>query len=172
MVEVLIGDILESKAQTLVNTVNCVGVMGKGIALGFKKRFPDMYKDYLNRCKLGQIKLGQPYLYRRLIKPWILNFPTKEHWRSIASLDAMIKGMCYLKNHYKEWGITSIVVPPLGCGEGQRFPKQCERGWRARRDYIADWYQDEESLKTAGVEDCTAYRPADHRGCCALLRAG
>lgn len=119
MVEVLIGDILESKAQTLVNTVNCVGVMGKGIALAFRKRFPDMYKDYLNRCKLGQIKLGQPYLYRRPIKPWILNFPTKEHWRSIASLDAIIQGMRYLKNHYKEWGITSLAVPPLGCGEGQ-----------------------------------------------------
>lgn len=119
MIEVVIGDILESKAQTLVNTVNCVGIMGKGIALAFKKRFPDMYKDYIGRCKLGQVKLGQPYLYRRREEPWILNFPTKEHWRSIASLDAMIRGMRYLLEHYKEWGITSLAVPPLGCGEGQ-----------------------------------------------------
>ena len=119
MIEVVIGDILESEAQTLVNTVNCVGVMGKGIALAFKKRFPDMYKDYVGRCKLGQIKLGQPYLYRRSQKPWIVNFPTKEHWRSIASLNAIIRGMQYLREHYKEWGITSIAVPPLGCGEGQ-----------------------------------------------------
>jgi len=120
MIEVVIGDILESKAQTLVNTVNCVGIMGKGIALAFKKQFPDMYKDYIRRCKLGQVKLGQPYLYRRIEKPWILNFPTKEHWRSIASLDAIVRGMQYLLEHYKEWGITSLAVPPLGCGEGQR----------------------------------------------------
>ena len=119
MIEVVIGDILESKAQTLVNTVNCVGIMGKGIALAFKKRFPDMYKDYIGRCKLGQVILGQPYLYRRREEPWILNFPTKEHWRSVASLDAMIRGMRYLLERYKEWGITSLAVPPLGCGEGQ-----------------------------------------------------
>jgi len=119
MIEVVIGDILESKAQTLVNTVNCVGIMGKGIALAFKKQFPDMYKDYIRRCKLGEVKLGQPYLYRRIEKPWILNFPTKDHWRSIASLDAIVRGMRYLLEHYQEWGITSLAVPPLGCGEGQ-----------------------------------------------------
>jgi O-acetyl-ADP-ribose deacetylase (regulator of RNase III)/uncharacterized protein YwgA len=120
MIEVITDrDILESKAQTLVNTVNCVGVMGKGIALQFKKKFPDMYKDYLSRCQRGLVKLGQPYLYRRPEKPWIINFPTKEHWRSMASIDAIIKGMQYLLQHYKEWGITSIAVPPLGCGEGQ-----------------------------------------------------
>lgn len=119
MIEVVIGDILESKAQTLVNTVNCVGIMGKGIALAFKKHFPDMYKDYIRRCKLGEVKLGQPYLYRRIEKPWILNFPTKDHWRSIASLDAIVRGMRYLLEHYQEWGIISLAVPPLGCGEGQ-----------------------------------------------------
>jgi O-acetyl-ADP-ribose deacetylase (regulator of RNase III)/uncharacterized protein YwgA len=120
MVEVITDrDILESKAQTLINTVNCVGVMGKGIALQLKKKFPDMYQDYLYRCQRGLIKLGQPYLYRRPDKPWIINFPTKDHWRSMASIDAIIKGMQYLLNHYKEWGITSIAVPPLGCGEGQ-----------------------------------------------------
>lgn len=120
MVEVITDrDILESKAQTLVNTVNCVGVMGKGIALKFKKKFPDMYQDYLSRCNRDLIRLGQPYLYRRPDKPWIINFPTKDHWRSMASIDAIIKGMQYLLNHYKEWGITSIAVPPLGCGEGQ-----------------------------------------------------
>ena len=119
MVEVAIGDVLESKAQTLVNTVNCVGIMGKGIALAFKKRFPDMYEDYVRRCRSGEVMLGQPYLYRRKAEPWILNFPTKEHWRSVASLDAMIRGMRYLLEHYTQWGITSLAVPPLGCGEGQ-----------------------------------------------------
>lgn len=120
MVEVITDrNILESKAQTLINTVNCIGVMGKGIALQLKKKFPDMYQDYLSRCQRGLVKLGQPYLYRRPDKPWIINFPTKDHWRSMASIDAIIKGMQYLLNHYKEWGITSIAVPPLGCGEGQ-----------------------------------------------------
>ncbi len=119
MIEILKGDILDSKAQTLVNTVNCVGIMGKGIALGFKKRFPDMHKDYVRRCKAGEVKLGQPYLYRRLIGPWIINFPTKDHWRSVTRVEDIVQGMHYLINRYKDWGITSLAVPPLGCGEGQ-----------------------------------------------------
>jgi len=119
MVDVKIGNILDSKAQTLINTVNCVGIMGKGIALEFKKQFPDMYKDYVKRCKVGEVKLGQPYLYGRLILPWIINFPTKDHWRVVARLEDIERGMRYLISHYKEWGITSLAVPPLGCGEGQ-----------------------------------------------------
>ncbi len=119
MIKVLVGDLFESQAQTLVNTVNCVGVMGKGIALGFKTRFPDMYEDYAARCKAGVVKLGEPYLYRRLLEPWILNFPTKDHWRSMAKLEDIVRGLRYLKGHHEEWGITSLAVPPLGCGEGQ-----------------------------------------------------
>ena len=119
MVKVLIGNLFESEAQTIVNTVNTVGVMGKGIALEFKKHFPDMYDDYLARCKAGQVRLGQPYLYRRLLPPWIINFPTKEHWRSVARIQDIVQGLQYLEAHYKDWGITSLAVPPLGCGEGQ-----------------------------------------------------
>jgi len=119
MIAVRIGDIFESKAQTLVNTVNCVGVMGKGIALEFRKRFPDMYNDYVQRCKARQVKLGQPYLYERLAPPWILNFPTKDHWRSVSRLEDIIAGLHYLQDHCREWGIMSLGVPPLGCGQGQ-----------------------------------------------------
>jgi O-acetyl-ADP-ribose deacetylase (regulator of RNase III)/uncharacterized protein YwgA len=119
MVDVVIGDIFESKVQTLVNTVNCVGVMGKGVALGFRKHFTDMYEDYLARCRAGQVKLGKPYLYRRIPPPWILNFPTKDHWRSVAKLGDIVRGLEYLIDHYKEWGIASLAVPPLGCGQGQ-----------------------------------------------------
>jgi hypothetical protein len=93
--------------------------MGKGVALEFKNRFPDMYKDYEGRCAAKQVKLGRPYLFRRLIPPWILNFPTKEHWRSISRLEDIVRGLEYLKKHYREWGITSLAVPPLGCGQGQ-----------------------------------------------------
>jgi len=119
MIKVIIGNLFESKAQTLVNTVNCVGVMGKGIALEFKKRFPDMFKDYVSRCRRGEVRLGRPYLYKSLNQPWILNFPTKDHWRSVTKLEDIIKGLEYLLRHYKEWGITSLAVPPLGCGYGQ-----------------------------------------------------
>ena len=116
---VLVGDLFESDAQTLVNTVNTVGVMGKGVALAFRKRFPDMFEDYVARCRAGVVKLGEPYLYRRSVPPWILNFPTKEHWRSVARLSDIAEGLEYLERRYKEWGITSLAVPPLGCGEGQ-----------------------------------------------------
>ncbi|MFX0202810.1 MAG: macro domain-containing protein [Candidatus Hodarchaeota archaeon] len=119
MARALIGDLFKSRAQTLVNTVNCVGVMGKGIALEFKKRFPDMYKDYVSRCQKGEVKLGRPYLYKRAVPPWILNFPTKDHWRSLTKLDDIVNGLEYLFRHYKQWSITSLAVPPLGCGSGQ-----------------------------------------------------
>ncbi len=119
MVKVVTGDIFESKAQTLVNTVNCVGVMGKGIALEFKRRFPDMYEDYVARCRRGQVRLGEPYLFKRATPPWVLNFPTKDDWRSLAKLSDIVRGLEYLTVHYREWGITSLAVPPLGCGQGQ-----------------------------------------------------
>lgn len=119
MVKVLLGDILKSNAQTLVNTVNCVGIMGKGIALEFKEQFPDMFNDYVSRCNRKEVRLGKPYLYKRLTPPWILNFPTKGHWRSVSRIEDIVKGLKYLLQHYKEWGITSLAVPPLGCGQGQ-----------------------------------------------------
>jgi len=118
MIKVIIGDIFESQAQTLVNTVNCVGIMGKGIALEFKKRFPDMFKDYVRLCETKQVRLGRPYLFKRMFQPWILNFPTKDHWRSVSRLQDIIEGLRYLQQHYKAWGITSLAVPPLGCGHG------------------------------------------------------
>jgi O-acetyl-ADP-ribose deacetylase (regulator of RNase III)/uncharacterized protein YwgA len=119
MVKVIIGDLFASDAQTLVNTVNCVGVMGKGVALGFKKRFPEMYRDYVARCERHEVRLGRPYLFRHLTPPWVLNFPTKDHWRSVTKLEDIIEGLRYLKEHYQKWGITSMAVPPLGCGNGQ-----------------------------------------------------
>lgn len=119
MIQVKLGDLFESKSQTIVNTVNCVGVMGKGVALEAKKRFPDMFRDYVVRCERGQVCLGKPYLFKYLTPPWILNFPTKDHWRSVTRLDDIIRGLDYLIAHYEEWGITSLAVPPLGCGNGQ-----------------------------------------------------
>jgi uncharacterized protein YwgA/O-acetyl-ADP-ribose deacetylase (regulator of RNase III) len=116
--EVRIGNLLNAEAQTLVNTVNCVGIMGKGIALEFKKHFPDMFADYAARCKRGEVRLGVPYLYRGLFPPYVLNFPTKQDWRSVSRLGDIIRGLEYLVAHYQEWGIDSLAVPPLGCGNG------------------------------------------------------
>lgn len=117
--QILVGDILNSNAQTLINTVNCVGVMGKGIALEFKNRFPDMFDDYVERCDRGEVKPGVPYLYKALFPPQIINFPTKDHWKSISKVDDIERGLKHLVEHYKEWRITSLAIPPLGCGNGQ-----------------------------------------------------
>jgi uncharacterized protein YwgA/O-acetyl-ADP-ribose deacetylase (regulator of RNase III) len=119
VVQVLVGDLFQSRCQTWVNTVNCVGVMGKGVALEFRRQFPDMYRDYLDRVDRGEVRLGRPYLYKRLVPPWILNFPTKQHWRSLSQLTDLVEGLNYLEAHYREWGISSLAVPPLGCGQGQ-----------------------------------------------------
>ncbi len=119
MIRVLVGNIFESNAQTLVNTVNCVGIMGKGLALEFKKLFPDMYEDYVALCKAKKVRLGEPYIYYRLLPPWILNFPTKDHWRSVSRLSDIVAGLEYIEKYYQEWGITSLAVPALGCNNGQ-----------------------------------------------------
>src|SRR5882724_1927790 len=117
--KILVGDILQSRAQTLVNTVNCVGIMGKGIALEFKERFPEMFDDYVKRCAAKEVKPGIPYLYKRLLPPNIINFPTKDHWKSVSKISDIERGLQYLLSHYKEWEVTSLAIPPLGCGNGQ-----------------------------------------------------
>ncbi len=118
MIKVLIGDIFKSNAQTLVNTVNCVGVMGKGIALEFKKRFPEMFKDYIRKCQSGEVKTGRLDFYPDMFNKSVLNFPTKQHWRSPSRLEDIIAGLDYFIAHYIEWGIKSAAFPPLGCGNG------------------------------------------------------
>lgn len=112
------GDLLDSCAQTLVNTINCEGVMGKGIALRFKERFPKMYAEYKSKCEKGQVVTGKPYIYKGLIGPAILNFPTKNEWKSESKIEDIKAGLEHLTEHYKEWGILSLAVPPLGCGQG------------------------------------------------------
>jgi uncharacterized protein YwgA len=81
-----------------------------------------MFEDYVRRCQRGQIQLGRPYVYRDVYRAddhLIVNFPTKKHWRAVSRLDDIVAGLEYLKAHYREWGITSLAVPPLGCGNGQ-----------------------------------------------------
>ncbi|HEX4080656.1 MAG TPA: macro domain-containing protein [Rhizomicrobium sp.] len=118
MFKALIGDLFESRAQTLVNSVNCVGVMGKGVAEQFKRRFPEMFEDYKRRCEENSLRLGEPYLYRDASGTGIINFPTKDHWRSPSRLADIERGLDYLVAHIGDWGIASIAMPPLGCGNG------------------------------------------------------
>jgi O-acetyl-ADP-ribose deacetylase (regulator of RNase III) len=118
MFKALIGDIFASRAQTLVNTVNCVGVMGKGVAFEFKKRFPEMFADYAERCARKQVRLGEPYLYHDVSGAMIVNFPTKDHWRSSSRLADIERGLDYFVTHAAEWGIRSVAFPALGCGNG------------------------------------------------------
>lgn len=116
--QIMIGNIFDSKAQTLVNTVNCVGVMGKGIALEFKKRYPEMFKDYQELCSQNKVIAGKPYYYHDLFGTSIINFPTKDHWRSPSKLSYVIDGLDWFVDNYESLGITSIAFPPLGCGNG------------------------------------------------------
>lgn len=116
--KVKIGDLFESSCKTVVNTINCVGVMGKGIALEFKKRYPQMYREYVEKCDAGEVKTGIPYFYKDSNAQNVLNFPTKDHWRSPSRLSYIIDGLDWFVEHYEEYGIDSIAFPPLGCGNG------------------------------------------------------
>ncbi|MFN7455478.1 MAG: macro domain-containing protein [Pseudobdellovibrionaceae bacterium] len=117
MVTFVKGDIFKSPAQVLTNTVNCVGVMGKGVALEFKNRYPKMFGDYKAKCDQGKVKPGQPYLWEDDVVQ-ILNFPTKRNWRDNSLLQDIEDGLKYLAGSYEQMGIQSIAMPALGCGLG------------------------------------------------------
>lgn len=108
------GDIFNSKCEVITNPVNCYGVMGKGLALEFKKRFPDMFRHYQFLCYEGRLTLGNPWVYdfpRR-----ILLFPTKQHWKYPSKIENIEKGLQHLIIKYPD--IASIAFPALGCGLG------------------------------------------------------
>lgn len=117
-IQYLKGDIFDSKAHVIVNTVNCQGVMGKGLALAFKERFPDMFATYQHDCKSGKLHIGRPTIYTKST-PWILNFPTKNYWRYPSKLEYLEKGLDFLVARYKAVGITSIAFPKLGAQNGK-----------------------------------------------------
>lgn len=110
-------DIFESPAQVIVNTVNTVGVMGKGIAKQYKKLYPEMFKEYQYFCENKMLEIGNLWIYKTEGK-WVLNFPTKKHWRSPSKLEYIEEGLKKFVDTYKDKGIRSISFPPLGCGNG------------------------------------------------------
>ena len=129
--------IFESSAQTLVNTVNCVGVMGKGLALEFKNRYPAMFDKYKSFCDKGVFKPGVLWIYKSEDGKWILNFPTKIDWKSPSELYYIEEGLKKFVDIWKEKGITSVAFPLLGCNNGgldpdvviplmEKYLEQCE----------------------------------------------
>ncbi|WP_211442666.1 type II toxin-antitoxin system antitoxin DNA ADP-ribosyl glycohydrolase DarG [Collimonas humicola] len=115
------GNLLEAKVEALVNTVNTVGVMGKGIALMFKERFADNFQRYAAACKAKQVHTGQMFVteVRELDGPrWIVNFPTKQHWRAPSQMSWIVDGLQDLRRFLLENKVKSIAIPPLGAGNG------------------------------------------------------
>lgn len=121
MIKFMQGNLLEAHTEALVNTVNTVGVMGKGIALMFKERFGENFRLYAAACKAGQVQTGKMFIteVRELGGPhWIVNFPTKQHWRAPSQLAWVVEGLQDLRRFLVEHQVKSIAIPPLGAGNG------------------------------------------------------
>jgi O-acetyl-ADP-ribose deacetylase (regulator of RNase III) len=115
------GNLLDANVEAVVNTVNTVGVMGKGIALMFKDKFPENYKAYALACKRGEVQVGRMFVTESLELSgprWIINFPTKKHWRHRSKIDWIVEGLKDLRCIIAEKGIHTIALPPLGSGNG------------------------------------------------------
>lgn len=121
MIELTRGNLLEAKVEALVNTVNTAGVMGKGIALQFRKAFPDNYEAYRTECTAGRLQPGRMFIFETgsLVGPgYVINFPTKRHWRQPSRYEDIEGGLRALVQEVQRRGIRSIALPPLGCGNG------------------------------------------------------
>ena len=135
MITYVVGDLFTSPAKVLVNTVNTVGVMGKGIAKDFKRIYPEMFKRYQYFCKQGMIDIGKLWLYDEEPPKWILNFPTKKHWRGKSKIDYIEDGLRKFADTYDEKGIESISFPMLGCGNGELVWEEVQP---LMEEYLAD----------------------------------
>lgn len=121
MIKFTQGNLLEARAEALVNTVNTVGVMGKGIALMFKERFPDNFRKYSAACKAGEVETGRVFVTEvgELNGPrWVINFPTKQHWRGDSRMEWVVAGLQDLRKVLVDRSIASVAIPPLGAGNG------------------------------------------------------
>lgn len=121
MIEYRYGDILHADTEAIINTVNCVGVMGRGIALQFKNAYPDNFKAYAKACKAEQVKPGKMFVFetRQLTGPrYIINFPTKRHWKGKSRMEDIVSGLEDLIQVIEDNNIRSIAIPPLGSGLG------------------------------------------------------
>jgi O-acetyl-ADP-ribose deacetylase (regulator of RNase III) len=152
MIQLCQGDILSADAEALVNTVNCVGIMGRGIALQFRNAFPENYAVYKTLCDKKQLHPGKMLVFdlNRLENPrFIINFPTKRHWKGNSRIEDIQSGLKALVEEVKTRGIRSIAVPPLGCGLGGL-------NWREVRPLIEDAFKELPSVRTLIYEPAGA----------------
>lgn len=151
------GDLLKDSSEAVVNTVNCVGVMGKGIALQFKQRWPQNYKAYADACKYKQVKPGKVFIHDmgQWAEPrYIINFPTKVHWRGDSKIEYIESGLRDLIAQAERLGIKSIALPPLGCGNGGLE-------WSGVKRVIFDAFEDHPDIQVKLFEPKGAPRPQD-----------
>jgi O-acetyl-ADP-ribose deacetylase (regulator of RNase III) len=121
MIEFVHGNLFGAEVEAFTNAVNCVGVMGKGIALEFKRRYPDAFAAYKQTCDTGQLRLGQVFVFDRgkSVSPrYIVHFPTKNHWRDSSQIEDIETGLKSLVSELYKLQIDSIAIPALGCGLG------------------------------------------------------
>ncbi|MCY7331641.1 MAG: macro domain-containing protein [Pseudanabaena sp. CAN_BIN31] len=155
MIELTKGDILKADAEALVNTVNCVGVMGRGIALQFRKAFPENFKVYEAACKANEVQAGKMFVYdlNRLYSPrFIINFPTKRHWKGKSCIEDIKLGLADLLDVLQRHQISSIAIPPLGCGLGGL-------NWEEVRPLIIEAFQTAPSVNVLLYEPVGAPQP-------------
>lgn len=150
------GNILQADAEALVNTVNCVGVMGRGIALQFKHAYPANFKAYAAACKRGEVRPGRMLVHDtgQLAPRWIINFPTKRHWRGKSRLEDIEAGMVALEDEIRTRGISSVAIPPLGSGLGGL-------DWRTVRPIIEKALADLPNLRVTVFEPSSRLESSD-----------
>lgn len=171
MLELTQGDILEANAEALVNTVNCVGVMGRGIAAQFKRAYPKNFSAYEAACKRHEVQPGRMLIVEtgQSTGPrWVINFPTKRHWRGKSQIDDIDTGLIALIADVRRLGIKSIAVPPLGCGLGgldwSEVRPRIERAFAALPDVHVLLFEPqgapapEEMVRSSSVPPMTAGR--------------
>jgi O-acetyl-ADP-ribose deacetylase (regulator of RNase III) len=153
------GNLLETPVEALVNTVNTVGVMGKGIALMFKEAFPANFHAYEDACKRHEVKIGRMFVTETgaLSGPrWIINFPTKKHWRQPSKLEWITEGLDDLKTVIQQNHIHSVALPPLGCGNGGL-------NWSQVRQQVEHVLGDLESVDVVIYEPTKKYQNVSKR---------
>lgn len=120
MIEIRRGDLFEAEVEALVNPVNCVGVMGRGLALAFRTRFPDNFEAYAAACRRGAVVPGEMFVFEtgRPRPRLVVNFPTKRHWREKSRMEDLTRGLSSLADTIRERDLRSLALPALGCGLG------------------------------------------------------
>ena len=158
MIELRRGDLLKQNAEALVNAVNCVGVMGRGIAFQFRKAFPENFKIYEAACKRGEVKPGEMLVFdtHQVTNPrYIINFPTKRHWRDQSRITDIESGLEALVKEVHDRGISSIAVPALGCGLGglkwSEVRPRIEKAFAKVPD-VQVWLFEPEEMKSSVVD--------------------